>query len=118
MRRDDQGRRLCNATTRQGNPCRGAAIKGGTVCRLHGGSAPQVRNAARRRLEEMVDPALSEMMEMLRDKDTPHSVRATLIRDVLDRAGLASPKQLEVLTEDVLDREIARLEEELSDDGL
>ena len=118
MRRDDQGRRLCNATTRQGNPCRGAAIKGGTVCRLHGGSAPQVKAAARRRLEAMIDPALSVMLEMLTDRDTPHSVRATLLRDILDRTGYSAPQKLEVITEDVLDREIARLEEELSDDGL
>jgi hypothetical protein len=64
----------------------------------------------------MVDPALSVMLELLKGDDTPPAVRATLLRDILDRAGLASPKQLEVLTEDVLDREIARLEAELTDE--
>lgn len=33
-----------------GQQCRRAAIKGGTVCLFHGGSAPQVRAAANRRL--------------------------------------------------------------------
>jgi hypothetical protein len=36
----------CTATTTAGHPCRKAAIAGGTVCATHGGTAPQVRNAA------------------------------------------------------------------------
>lgn len=41
----------CAALTTSGRPCRAWAIKGGTVCVKHGGTAPQVRAAARRRLE-------------------------------------------------------------------
>jgi hypothetical protein len=45
--------RRCRATSsRTGLPCNNAAILGGTVCRVHGGSAPQVRAAARRTLAE------------------------------------------------------------------
>lgn len=41
----------CQATSkRTGQQCRGWAIPGGTVCRIHGGRAPQVQEAARRRL--------------------------------------------------------------------
>ena len=41
----------CKAkATSTGERCKVAAIKGGVVCRTHGGSAPQVRSAANRRL--------------------------------------------------------------------
>ena len=39
----------CTAINRIGSPCGKYAIKGGTVCNTHGGSAPQVKVAAKRR---------------------------------------------------------------------
>lgn len=42
-------------------PCGNWAIKGGVVCPYHGGSAPQVKQAAARRLRAMLDPALAEL---------------------------------------------------------
>lgn len=44
--------RPCGAKTRKGRPCRGAAIRGSSRCRMHGGSAPQVRKAAAKRVVE------------------------------------------------------------------
>ena len=41
----------CGATRTNGQPCRAWAIHGGTVCATHGGRAPQVVEAARRRLD-------------------------------------------------------------------
>jgi hypothetical protein len=38
--------RLCGATRRDGGLCRQPVMKGATRCRLHGGSAPQVRRKA------------------------------------------------------------------------
>jgi len=38
--------RQCSARRTNGEPCRAFAIVGGTVCRTHGGAAPQVRHAA------------------------------------------------------------------------
>lgn len=43
-----KGRRQCEAHRRDGARCRAPAIPGGYVCRVHGGSAPQVRASARR----------------------------------------------------------------------
>jgi hypothetical protein len=41
----------CRAhSARTGRPCRKYAIKGGRVCTVHGGRAPQVKRAAERRL--------------------------------------------------------------------
>lgn len=42
----------CSARKTNGDPCGQAALSGGTVCGYHGGRAPQVRRAARRRLVE------------------------------------------------------------------
>lgn len=46
----DHGSR-CTASTSAGRPCRRPPIAGGTVCATHGGSAPQVKAAAARRLQ-------------------------------------------------------------------
>lgn len=44
--------RQCVARSRTGGQCRSYAVKGATVCRMHGGSSPHVRAAAARRLAE------------------------------------------------------------------
>lgn len=45
-------KRRCKARSKKsGDRCRRYAIPGGSVCAMHGGSAPQVRAAAERRLE-------------------------------------------------------------------
>lgn len=43
----------CTARKRTGDQCGAYAVKGATVCRMHGGSAPQVRQAARVRAAEL-----------------------------------------------------------------
>lgn len=43
-------RRRCRATNRAGQPCGLPPIRGGTVCRFHGGASPNARTAATRRL--------------------------------------------------------------------
>jgi len=40
----------CTARRQDGQPCRAMAARGANVCRVHGGSAPQVKAAAKRRL--------------------------------------------------------------------
>jgi hypothetical protein len=42
----------CRAKRTNGEPCRAYPIHGADVCRTHGGSAPQVKAAAKRRLAE------------------------------------------------------------------
>lgn len=42
--------RKCRAHRKDGEPCGNYAIAGGRVCRMHGGSAPQVRRKARERI--------------------------------------------------------------------
>jgi hypothetical protein len=44
--------RHCRARRRDGEPCRAWAMIGATVCRMHGGSSPRARRAARFRITE------------------------------------------------------------------
>lgn len=106
----------CTAHSSQtGKPCKSKAVKGATVCRMHGGSAPQVKAAAKRRLLEAADPAAAALVKIALDEDMDPRVRVMAIRDLLDRAGISEPKQVEVVTLDAIDREIARLEAELGE---
>lgn len=88
VRHDDQGRRLCTATTRKGEQCRAAANHGATVCRMHGASAPQVKaKSARVMLEELIEPALLALKDIVQDVKQPASARVAAARDILDRTG-------------------------------
>jgi len=83
----DDTRRQCTATNRSGNRCGRAPIIGGTVCKAHGGGAPQVIRAARLRLAELVEPAIATLAREMRDADESRDrIRAAVA--VLDRAGL------------------------------
>lgn len=42
-----QGMKCTAVSRRTGNPCRSYAVKGTTVCRKHGGSAPHIKKAAK-----------------------------------------------------------------------
>lgn len=78
--------RKCRAKNAAGNPCGKYAIKGGSVCPTHGGSAPQVKKRAALRLLAMVEPALVELQEVvMQNVHLPSKVAA--IRTVLERAG-------------------------------
>lgn len=47
----------CTAkSARTGLPCKCRPILGGSVCRTHGGSAPQVKRKALERLADLIDP--------------------------------------------------------------
>lgn len=100
----------CHATARvSGQRCKNPAIMGGTVCPYHGGNAPQVREAARRRLLEMVPDAVEAMAGLAGIVDgvwgaEDEKVRQRALADVLDRAGLRPADQV-VLTEQALPNE-------------
>lgn len=85
----------CSAHSKQsGKQCGRDAIKGGRVCHVHGGSAPQVRAAAQARLLALVDPALAELSNLLKAKQ--ESARLGAVKDVLDRAGLKEAQKIEL----------------------
>ncbi len=77
----------CTATSKgSGVRCRKDAIAGGSVCRNHGGAAPQVRNAAVKRLHDAVNSAVANLLEKQKSKLEAVSLRAT--QDILDRNNM------------------------------
>ena len=78
------GKVTCKATNRQGKRCGKSPIPGGVVCRMHGGAAPQVKNAADERLRALEMPALDRMAKLIDQNDFP-SVAFQASKDVLDR---------------------------------
>ena len=83
----------CRAHNREGRQCAAFPIHGGTVCVAHGGRAPQVRKAARDRLAEMVDPALTELLRIVESGEND-GIKLAAIKDVLDRAGYKPREKL------------------------
>jgi len=58
----DESRRCTATAKRSGERCGRAAIVGGTVCSVHGGKAPQVRQAAEVRAAKLAVHAEAERM--------------------------------------------------------
>ena len=88
---------ICGKRTRAGKPCQKSPIKGGTVCRLHGGAAPQVKRAAKLRLLELVDPAIATLARIMATSEN-EALRLKAADSILDRGGL--PKGAQVTVED------------------
>jgi len=64
------------------------AILGGNVGYHHGGSTPQVKARAQRRLQQAADAMAQRLRSFALDDDVADPVALVAIRDALDRAGL------------------------------
>lgn len=80
----------CIADNKRGGKCKRWAIRGGSVCSAHGGAAPQVREAASRRLEASIDRLLAALLQIAEDKTQPAAARVAAIKDALDRADFGT----------------------------
>lgn len=79
-----KGAPRCTATNRQGTRCGRYPIPGGTVCRNHGGAAPQVQAAAMERLRALQHPAIDALQWLITQREFP-SAAFSAARDVMDR---------------------------------
>jgi hypothetical protein len=82
---------------------------GATLCRNHGGSAPQVKRRAKERLAALVDPAIAALSKLVRSKGST-TVKLNAARDILDRNGIKL-KETVVIEGDIvsaLNRGLAR----------
>lgn len=93
---DDPKAGQCTATAKsRGQRCTQPAIAGGTVCRFHGGSAPQVRDAAeRRQLEAAAEDVVRNMLwpglktaEPVKDPVASLERLAGSLEQLVDQAG-------------------------------
>ena len=81
----DPIRVTCKATSKgSGNRCRQPPYPGATVCRYHGGAAPQVIRKADQRLRELEFPAIERIAQLIDQKEFP-SVAYQASKDILDR---------------------------------
>lgn len=86
MEATDPMKAQCTATNRQGKRCAKAPICGGSVCRMHGGAAPQVQAKAEERLKALLAPAVVRLEQLMQQTEFP-SVAIAAVKDVLDRNG-------------------------------
>lgn len=71
-------------------------MKGGTVCRNHGGKAPQVMKRAKQRLLDAADEVAGHLVTLATDYEVDPAVRVRAINSVLDRAGVPVLKEVAV----------------------
>lgn len=90
------GHRRCKGhSTRHGGPCRQLAMKGTTVCKNHGGLAPQVKQAARMRLEMAADRMAAHLLRLGTDAES-ESVQLGATNSALDGVGISKPAEVVV----------------------
>lgn len=107
-RYDPQNRRLCGAKRKSDHELCGApAMAGQRVCRLHGGSTQKARNAAKLRLMDLVDPAITMLGRELVAKESEPKDRLAAANSILDRAGLS--RRTELTVDDARDMLIQKL---------
>ena len=87
---------LCKARRKNGEPCRNPPMLGSTVCRMHGGAAPQVKRRAQQRILEASDQAAYRLVQMMQDTKIPPAVQLAAARDLLDRAGLGAKQEVSI----------------------
>lgn len=89
-------RAQCTAHKKNGDPCSNPPVRGATVCRMHGGSAPQVRAKANQRLIEMVLPAMRELNKILHSPHTTDADKLKAINMVLNRTGYNDRQMIDI----------------------
>jgi hypothetical protein len=85
----------CKAHRKNGNQCLRPALRGTTVCFRHGGAAPQVKSAARARLENAAD-RMARTLLGIADSAESEAVKLAAVKDALDRAGLGAKSEVTV----------------------
>ena len=87
-------RTKCTAKSKtSGKRCAQFAIPGGTVCRFHGGAAPQVQKSAKERLAAAALIMIGGMeakdaVDIAKHGIGDDKVRYLIYKDTLDRSGL------------------------------
>ena len=89
----------CKRIKRDGERCGNAPISGATVCRMHGGSAPQVRRKAAERLAAHADILMAALLKIAASAES-EAVRLSAVRDALDRAGFGAAQMLKLVPAD------------------
>lgn len=106
----------CTAKKRDGTDCQRWALRGATVCQVHGGMLPNVRASAERRVEQAREAILSlvpkavERLDDLLDAEG-EAARLAAVKEVLGQAGLVIVRKAETKTEKVVHPQEMALDE-------
>ncbi len=108
----------CTYVKPNGQRCSQWSIKGLSVCYVHGGKtdiarkqADEVVTAARMRIFQLTDQALDVLDRVTRQGSTaPDAVQVKAATELLDRAGLKMPTEIEVSVEHKVDPSVAIFE--------
>ena len=102
---DESHPRRCTAMrSDKSGRCRKAAIIGGTVCASHGGAAPQVKAAARLRLQDLAEPAMAVLRDVMADPKASHGDKLRAAAEVLDRGGYPRGATIDVSVDELAAR--------------
>lgn len=108
----------CTAVKRDGGPCGRWALRGGTVCQVHGGKLPSVKKAARDNVEAaresilgLVPKAVRRLEDMMEAES--ESVVLAAVKEVLGQAGLVIVRKSESKQEVAVHPQEASLDEVL-----
>lgn len=92
----------CTAIRKDGERCRRWSLRGTTVCLQHGGRLPRVQDhatavveSARLRLIDMADGAVDQIEDLMLN-GTAEKIRLDASREVLNRAGINGPVEIDV----------------------
>ena len=119
IRVDRQGRLVCNAHLLKDATklCRAPIVGGMRVCRLHGGASPQAKKAARVRLADLVDPAITTLALVMADKTAKDVDRLRAADSILDRAGVIRGQKITVdEARDILRQKVVEIKEQAMED--
>ena len=79
----------CKAHVRDGSQCKNPPISGAVVCRMHGGGAAHVKEAARNRLAMAADGLMQTLLKIASSAES-EAVKLAACRDALDRCGFSA----------------------------
>lgn len=82
-----------------GERCKNAAIKGGTVCRFHGGATKHVQKSARERFNDLIDPMINIAHDIAKEAEEGKlsaSDRIAFMKFVADRTGFIPGKTVNI----------------------
>ena len=87
------------------------------VCRLHGGASPQAKKAARVRLADLVDPAITTLASVMVNKEAKDVDRLRAADSILDRAGVIRGQKITVdEARDILRQKVVEIKEQAMED--
>ncbi len=106
----------CAARKSNGDPCNAAPMRGSAVCRMHGGSAPQVRRKAAERLALLLDDSVSFAGRILHDEGADPALRLKAAQWIASVNGFTPGMRVELSVGPSFSDRVEEIEAAMADD--